>query len=226
MSEYIIPKYTKTVSIIDSDKLLPIGKVYCVGKNYKDHVIEMNESTIDEPPFFFTKPPQSITQTSLIKYPTDTRNLQYEVELVVYIKTKCQSVSINKAKDYILGYSVGIDLTKRDLQSIAKARRQPWDLSKGFDNSAPVSQVYLYNGIINDAEIELKINGKSKQFSNISKMIWSVEEIISNLSSKITLYPGDAIFTGTPSGVGSVKTNDKLEASIKGIGALEIKFIT
>ena len=88
MSEYIIPKYTKTVSIIDSDKLLPIGKVYCVGKNYKDHIIEMNESTIDEPPFFFTKPPQSLTQTSLIKYPTDTRNLQYEVELVVYIKSK------------------------------------------------------------------------------------------------------------------------------------------
>jgi len=225
MSEYIIPKYTKTVSIIDSDKFLPIGKVYCVGKNYKDHVIEMNESTINEPPFFFTKPPQSVTQDRFIKYPSDTHDLQYEVELVVYIGSKCQSVSVNQAKDYILGYSVGIDLTKRDLQSIAKTKRQPWDLSKGFDNSAPVSKIYLYNDLVDDAEIELKINGESKQLSNISKMIWRVEEIISNLSNKITLYPGDAIFTGTPSGVGSININDKLEASIKGIGALEIKFI-
>jgi fumarylpyruvate hydrolase len=225
MSEYIFPKYTKTVSIIGSDKLLPIGKVYCVGKNYKDHITEMNESTIDEPPFFFTKPPQSVTQTRFIKYPTDTYDLQYEVELVVYIGSKCQSICTNKAKDCILGYSVGIDLTKRDLQSIAKTRRQPWDLSKGFDNSAPVSKIYLYNGILDDAKIELKLNGEIKQLSNTSKMIWSIEEIISNLSSKITLYPGDVIFTGTPSGVGSVKTNDKLEASIKGIGSLEIKFI-
>lgn len=225
MNKYIIPKYTKTVSIMNSDSLLPIGKIYCVGKNYKDHVVEMNDSDINEPPFFFTKPPQSLTQDKIIKYPIDTHDLQYEVELVVYIGSTCQSIDSKDVKECILGYSVGIDLTKRDQQSIAKSKRQPWDLSKGFDNSAPISKVFLSDHLLNEANIELKINGITKQFSNISKMIWSIEEIISNLSKKITLYPGDVIFTGTPSGVGSIMVNDTLEASIEGVGSLEINIV-
>jgi fumarylpyruvate hydrolase len=225
MNHYIIPNYTKTVSILNNDRVLPIGKIYCVGKNYIDHVVEMNDSDFNEPPFFFTKQPQSLTQNKVIKYPIDTNDLQYEVELVVYIGSKCQSIDSKDVKECILGYSVGIDLTKRDHQSIAKSKRQPWDLSKGFDNSAPISKIFLSDSLINEANIELKLNGKTKQFSNISKMIWSIEDIISNLSKKITLYPGDVIFTGTPSGVGSVVVDDILEASIEGVGSLKVNFI-
>lgn len=225
MNHYIIPNYTKTVSILNNDRVLPIGKIYCVGKNYIDHVVEMDDSDFNEPPFFFTKQPQSLTQNKVIKYPIDTNDLQYEVELVVYIGSKCQSIDSKDVKECILGYSVGIDLTKRDHQSIAKSKRQPWDLSKGFDNSAPISKIFLSDSLINEANIELKLNGKTKQFSNISKMIWSVEDIISNLSKKITLYPGDVIFTGTPSGVGSVVVDDILEASIEGVGSLKVNFI-
>ena len=225
MNQYIFPNYTKTVSILNSESVFPIGKIYCVGKNYEDHIIEMNDSNIYEPPFFFTKPPQSLTQDNLIKYPIDTNDLQFEVELVVYIGSKCQSIDSKHAREYILGYSVGIDLTKRDHQSIAKSKRQPWDLSKGFDNSAPISQVLLCNSLINEAKIELKLNGDTKQSSNISNMIWGIEDIISNLSNKITLYPGDVIFTGTPSGVGSIMVNDTLEASIEGVGSLIVNFV-
>ncbi|MDA7697488.1 fumarylacetoacetate hydrolase family protein [Gammaproteobacteria bacterium] len=225
MNHYIIPNYTKTVSILNNDRVLPIGKIYCVGKNYIDHVVEMDDGDINEPPFFFTKQPQSLTQNKVIKYPIDTKDLQYEVELVVYIGSKCQSIDSKDVKECILGYSVGIDLTKRDHQSVAKSKRQPWDLSKGFDNSAPISKIFLSDSLINEANIELKLNGKTKQFSNISKMIWSIEDIISNLSKKITLYPGDVIFTGTPSGVGNVVVDDTLEASIEGVGSLKVNFI-
>ena len=223
--KYIFSNFTKSIKIQGTDDLLPIGKVYCLGKNYKDHAIEMNESNINEPPFFFSKPPQSLTNNPNIKYPLDTNHLQYEVELVVYIGKKCKSLSASEVKDCIMGYSVGIDLTKRDHQKIAKQKRQPWDLSKGFDNSAPVSEVHLSRDILSNAAISLKLNGEIKQSSNISQMTWNVVEIIAFLSNKITLYPGDVIFTGTPSGVGDIKVNDQLEASIEGIGTLNIGFI-
>lgn len=225
MNKYIFPNFTKSIKIQGTDVLLPIGKVYCLGKNYKDHAKEMNESNINEPPFFFSKPPQSLTNTRNIEYPLDTNHLQYEVELVVYIGKKCKSLCASEVKDCIMGYSVGIDLTKRDHQKIAKQKRQPWDLSKGFDNSAPVSEVHLSKDILSNAAISLKLNGKIKQSSNISKMTWDIAEIIAFLSNKITLYPGDVIFTGTPSGVGDIKVNDQLEACIEGIGTLNIGFI-
>lgn len=224
MKEFIVKNYTKTLKIKDSERLLPIGKIYCVGKNYKDHIKEMNDSNIDEPPFFFSKPPQSLTQDNSINFPNDTDNLHYEVELVVYIAKKCKSLSVKEVQNYILGYSVGIDLTKRDQQMIAKRKSQPWDLSKGFDNSAPVSEIFLCNKILDDADIKLKLNDEIKQSSNISNMTWDVAKIISYLSNKITLYPGDAIFTGTPSGVGSIERFDEVKAMIDGVGEMTIFF--
>ena len=222
---YIFQYQKKTLKILNDNREMPLGKIYCVGKNYLDHVMEMNDSDFNEPPFYFTKLEQSITQEKQINFPESTNNLQYEVELVVYLKKKCRNIKINNVSDHILGYSVGIDLTKRDMQNIAKEKRQPWDLSKGFDNSGPVSQIKLFNKIIEQGKIELKHNGKIKQSSDISKMIWPIKKIISNLSQQVTLYPGDAIFTGTPSGVGRVKKNDILEATIENVGKLEVKFI-
>tara|TARA_B110000008_G_scaffold240904_1_gene248481 strand:+ start:159 stop:842 length:684 start_codon:yes stop_codon:yes gene_type:complete len=222
---YIFQYQKKTLKIFNDKREMPLGKIYCVGKNYLDHVMEMNDSDFNEPPFYFTKLEQSITQEKKINFPENTNNLQYEVELVVYLKKKCRNIKINNVSDHILGYSVGIDLTKRDMQNAAKEKRQPWDLSKGFDNSGPVSQIKLFNKIIEQGKIELKHNGKIKQSSDISKMIWPIKKIISNLSQQVTLYPGDAIFTGTPSGVGRVKKNDILEATIENVGKLEVKFI-
>tara|TARA_B100001094_G_C18030425_1_gene719850 strand:+ start:297 stop:980 length:684 start_codon:yes stop_codon:yes gene_type:complete len=222
---YIFQYQKKTLKIFNDKREMPLGKIYCVGKNYLDHVMEMNDSDFNEPPFYFTKLEQSITQEKKINFPENTNNLQYEVELVVYLKKKCRNIKINNVSDHILGYSVGIDLTKRDKQNAAKEKRQPWDLSKGFDNSGPVSQIKLFNKIIEQGKIELKHNGKIKQSSDISKMIWPIKKIISNLSQQVTLYPGDAIFTGTPSGVGRVKKNDILEAIIENVGKLEVKFI-
>ena len=222
---YIFKYQKKTLKIFNDNREMPLGKIYCVGKNYLDHAIEMNDSDFNDPPFYFTKLEQSITQEKEINFPENTNNLQYEVELVVYLKKKCRNVKIEDVNDHILGYSVGIDLTKRDMQNIAKEKRQPWDLSKGFDNSGPVSQIKLFNKIIEQGKIELKHNGKIKQSSDISKMIWPIKKIISNLSQQVTLYPGDAIFTGTPSGVGRVKKNDILEATIENVGKLEVKFI-
>ena len=222
---YIFQYQKKTLKIFNDKREMPLGKIYCVGKNYLDHVMEMNDSDFNEPPFYFTKLEQSITQEKKINFPENTNNLQYEVELVVYLKKTCRNIKIENVNEHILGYSVGIDLTKRDMQKIAKEKRQPWDLSKGFDNSGPVSQIKLFNKIIEQGKIELKHNGKIKQSSDISKMIWPIKKIISNLSQQVTLYPGDAIFTGTPSGVGRVKKNDILEATIENVGKLEVKFI-
>ena len=224
MNKYIFNPLIRSLKILGTKSLLPIGKVYCVGKNYKDHIEEMNDSNKNEPPFFFSKPPQSLTQKSVIRCPNDTQNLQHEVELVVYIGSKCEAIEPYNAEEYILGYSVGIDLTKRDKQSIAKNKRQPWDLSKGFDKSAPVSEIFLCNKLVKSGKIELKLNGELRQSSDISKMIWPLQDIISNLSQQITLYPGDVIFTGTPSGVGTIKPKDNIEAVIDGIGKINISF--
>ena len=221
---YIFQYKKKALKIYNDIREMPLGKIYCVGKNYLDHIIEMNDSNHDEPPFYFTKLEQSITQEKTLKFPNDINNLEYEVELVVYLKKKCRNVEVESINKYILGYSVGIDLTRRDLQKKAKQKRQPWDLSKGFDDSGPVSKIKLSNKIIKNGRIQLKQNGKIKQSSDISKMIWPVDKIISNLSFQVTLNPGDAIFTGTPSGVGEVKKNDILEAAIEKVGSIEVQF--
>ena len=221
----LFPQSNYSLKILNRIELIPIGKVYCIGRNYAEHAIEMNESPETNEPFFFSKPPQSLTQIKIIKYPANTKNLHHEVELAVIIGSKCKNVSSRNAHKNILGYSVGIDLTKRDLQQIAKDNRKPWDLSKGFDNSAPISLVNIKEGeVIKKGKIELKINGVIKQTGDIAQMIYPVNEIIAYLSNYITLHPGDVIFTGTPSGVGKVEVNDKLEASIEGIGKLEVLF--
>ena len=211
------------LEILNKDYVIPVGKIYCVGRNYSDHAIEMNESIEKNEPFFFTKPPQSLTQNNKIPFPKNTNNLHHEVELVVLIGSECKQVRPSDVQNMILGYAVGLDLTKRDLQEVAKDNKKPWDLSKGFDNSAPVSLVNISNKkTIKKGKIQLKINGTLRQLGNISQMIWSISELVSYLSNHITLYPGDVLFTGTPAGVGEIKPGDRIEASIENVGSLEI----
>ena len=212
-----------SLKTLNEDYVIPVGKVYCVGRNYSDHAVEMNESIEKIEPFFFTKPPQSLTQNNKIPFPKNTNNLHHEVELVVLIGSECRQVRPSDVQKMILGYAVGLDLTKRDLQEVAKDNRKPWDLSKGFDNSAPVSLVNISNKkTIKKGKIQLKINGTLRQLGDISEMIWSISELVSYLSNYITLYPGDVLFTGTPAGVGEIKPGDRMEASIENVGSLEI----
>jgi len=214
-----------SLGILDNKNVIPIGKIFCVGRNFPKHAEEMNEPIERDEPFFFSKPPQSLTQETVISYPDDPYNFQHEVELVVVIGLEGKEIKPEESYNHILGYAVGIDLTKRELQKIAKANSKPWDLSKGFDDSAPISLVKLnkYN-LIREGKIELRLNGSIKQSGNISEMIWPVDQLISYLSNFITLYPGDIIFTGTPAGVGKVLKNDKIEACIEGVGKLEVIF--
>ncbi len=222
--KFLFPPRVKGIKIFDSEALFPVGKIYCIGKNYADHAKEMGGAIDRDQPFFFSKPPQSITQSNTISFPTQTNNLHHEVELVVFIGAKCSDIKKEDAHESIFGYGVGVDLTKRDLQDIAKKNGKPWDLSKGFDNSAPISAIMQKDDeILKDGKILLNVNSAEKQYSDINNMIWGVDEVISWLSKFITLRPGDIIFTGTPAGVGSVGKGDKIEAEIEDVG--ELSFI-
>ena len=225
-SRFVFKPIVRGIAIKGSEELFPIGKVYCVGKNYADHAKEMGGSVDKDQPFFFSKPPQAITQLAKIPFPTQTENLHHEVELVVFLKSECSNISPLKASQHIFGYAVGVDLTKRDLQTLAKDARKPWDLSKGFDNSAPISKIQKKEGLLlEQGKILLKVNGQIKQYSNLSNMSWKVDELISWLSKFITLKPGDIIFTGTPAGVGKLNPEDKIEAEIENIGSLSFRLV-
>ena len=224
--KFLFPPHVKGIKILDNEAIFPVGKVYCVGRNYADHAAEMGVTIDREHPFFFSKPPQSITQAASISFPTQTKDLHHEVELVVCIGTKCSNVKKELAHENIFGYGVGVDLTKRDLQDIAKKNGKPWDLSKGFDNSAPISKIQQKEGfLLTEGNISLKVNGQKKQSSNLVNMTWKVDELISWLSKFITLKAGDAIFTGTPSGVSRLSLNDKIEAEIENIGSLSFELV-
>ena len=225
-SGFVFKPIVRGIAIEGSKELFPVGKVYCVGKNYADHAKEMGGSVDKDQPFFFSKPPQAITQLAKIPFPTQTENLHHEVELVVFLKSECSNISPSKASQHIFGYAVGVDLTKRELQTLAKESGKPWDLSKGFDNSAPISNIQQKEGfLLTEGNISLKVNGQKKQSSNLVNMIWKVDELISWLSKFITLKAGDAIFTGTPSGVSRLSLNDKIEAEIENIGSLSFELV-
>ena len=225
-AHFVFKPIIRGMVISESTELFPIGKVYCVGRNYADHAEEMGTKVDVDQPFFFSKPPQAVTQSNFIPFPTQTDNLHHEVELVVFLKSECSDISPSEASEHIFGYAVGVDLTKRDLQTAAKKSGRPWDLSKGFDNSAPISNIQKKEGfVLSEGSISLKVNGQMKQSSNLSNMAWKVDELISWLSKFITLKAGDVIFTGTPSGVGRLSLNDKIEAEIENIGTLSFELI-
>jgi fumarylpyruvate hydrolase len=224
--KFLFPPRVKGIKIIDSEELFPVGKIYCIGRNYADHAKEMGGAVDRDQPFFFSKPTQAITQSSTIPFPALTNNLHHEVELVVFISAKCSDVKKEDAHENIFGYGVGVDLTKRDLQDIAKKNGKPWDLSKGFDNSAPISKIIKNEKtILRQGEIKLSVNGIEKQSGNLSNMAWEVDEIISWLSRFITLNPGDIIFTGTPAGVGKLNPGDQVDASIESVSSLSFKLV-
>lgn len=189
-----------------------------MGRNYAAHAREMGESE-REPPFFFSKPADAVTQSPQVAWPPATKNLHHEVELVVAIGAGGRNIDAGNALDHVFGYAVGVDLTRRDLQAQAKAEGRPWDTAKGFDESAPVSHIHraMAGGLPADAEISLSVDGELRQRGMLADMIWSVPEIISGLSRFYTLVPGDLIFTGTPEGVAALAPGSSIDCRVEGL---------
>jgi fumarylpyruvate hydrolase len=202
----------------------PVRRIYCIGRNYAAHAREMGADE-REPPFFFLKPADAIVQDgAAIPYPPATENLHYEGELVVALGKGGRDIPVGDANDYVFGYAVGIDLTRRDVQDMAKQMRRPWDMGKGFDRSAPCSEIQPAASIGHPADgaIWLKVNGAEKQSGDLADMIWNVPESIAYLSGLVELAPGDLIMTGTPSGVGAVVAGDAIEVHVDGVGDLNV----
>jgi fumarylpyruvate hydrolase len=215
---------TPTVAIAGSAERFPVRRIYCIGQNYADHAREMGSDPDRQAPFFFSKPADAVVASgTALAFPSQTTNLHHEVELVVALASGGSNIAAADVGPLIFGYAVGIDLTRRDLQAEAKRAGRPWDLAKGFDQSAPIG--VLTPGIPPAAgAIELSVDGALRQSGDLSQMIWSVDEIIATLSTFVTLRGGDLIFTGTPAGVGPVRPGETLRATIAGVEALEISF--
>ncbi len=210
-----------SLPLVGRGERFPVRRVYCVGQNYAEHAREMGASG-REPPFFFAKPADAVCGPGTLPFPGMTHNLHHEVELVVAIGAACRSVSAGQALDRVFGYAVGVDLTRRDLQAAAKERRRPWTTAKGFDRSAPVSAIRpaADGGHPADVPIRLSVNGTIRQDGRTGNMIWTVPEVIAELSRYFELQPGDLVFTGTPAGVGPLVPGDHVECRIDGVGEL------
>lgn len=218
------------VPIAGSDELFSVHRIFCVGRNYRKHIAEMGYKNHNEdvPFVLFLKPPEAIvTNGKKIAIPRFTTNFQHEVELVIAIGKEGEKISIEKAGEYVFGYSVGIDLTCRDIQNESKKKGHPWTLAKSIPHSAPVSDITPVNksGHPKEGHISLSVNGTNRQEGNINEMIRPVTKIISEISEYFTLYPGDLIFTGTPDGVGKLERGDTILAEIDGLQSLTITII-
>lgn len=214
-----------------TDEAFPVHRIYCVGLNYAAHAMEMGH-TERQAPFFFMKPADAVLPVAegavgRMHYPSLTKNLHHEVELVVAIGQGGRNIAAANALEHVWGYAVGLDMTRRDLQNDMKKQGRPWCISKGFDGSAPIGPIVPKAQCNFDAssKIALEVNGVARQTSLIDKLIWSVPEIIEQLSAAWDLAPGDLIFTGTPEGVGAVKVGDTLRAHIDGVGTLDIQVV-
>jgi fumarylpyruvate hydrolase len=218
---------TPTLPVVESNKAFPVGRIYCVGRNYAEHAREMGHDPDREPPFFFMKPADAIVQNgATIPYPQMTKDLHHEIEMIVAIGKGGSDIPEGKALEHVFGYGVGLDMTRRDLQWEAKKMGRPWEMGKAFDNSAPCTALKTVAMVGHPAKgaIWLKVNGELKQKGDLAEMIWNVPETISYLSKLITLRPGDVIMSGTPAGVGPVKAGDKLEGHVDGVGDLTLTY--
>jgi len=228
MSFVIPPLPPTSAEVAGTDDCFPVHRIYCVGRNYAKHAREMGMDPDREPPFFFSKPADALVANGTpVPYPPRTSNLHHEIELVVAIGTGGREIPLERALAHVYGYAVGLDLTRRDLQFAARDQGRPWDVAKGFDHSAPMSAIRpaADRGHLEQGAIWLEVNGETRQRANLSEMIWSVPEIIAELSTYYELRPGDLIFTGTPEGVGPVQRGDSLVGGIDGLETLRITIV-
>jgi fumarylpyruvate hydrolase len=229
MSFVFSPAPAVSLPVAGTGQQFPVHRIYCVGRNYVEHAQEMG-FTGREPPFFFLKPADAIVvvpagQTGSMPYPSLTQDLHHEIELVVAIGQGGRNIKAADAMSHIFGYAVGLDMTRRDLQGEMKKQGRPWCIGKAFDHSAPIGPIVpaAQAGDVTHAEISLQVNGKDRQRSNVSKLIWNIAETIEHLSAAWELQPGDLIYSGTPEGVAAVVACDLLVGQVAGVGELRIK---
>jgi fumarylpyruvate hydrolase len=225
---YAIPASPPVTLPIDgSDAVFPVLRVFCVGRNYADHAVEMGHDPDREPPFFFMKPATAVVANGgRLPFPVATDDLHHEIELVVALRSGGADLAQDSALEHVFGYAVGLDMTRRDLQAKAKEMGRPWDMGKGFDRSAPMSAIRPADAIGHPSSgaISLSVNGELRQEGDLAQQIWKVPETIAYLSTLVELRAGDLIMTGTPSGVGRVVPGDRLEGHVDGVGDLRVEY--
>ena len=228
MTKYIIePVERASLPVRGSDQRFPVRRVYCIGRNYAAHSIEMGGDPNRESPFFFQKNPDNLDTSGEFPYPVKSSDVHHEIELVVALKSGGVNISVDNALEHVYGYAVGIDMTRRDLQAEMKQTRRPWEIGKAFERSAPIGPIVAASDIghLDSGKITLNVNGEIRQQGDLNQMIWKVPEMIAYLSEYFEIGPGDLIMSGTPSGVGPVVRGDVMVAAVEGIGELEVTVV-
>jgi fumarylpyruvate hydrolase len=223
----ISPPPAVLLPVADSDQMFPVRRVYCIGRNYAAHAIEMGHDPDREPPFFFQKNPDNLHAGDTFPYPVQSTDVHHEIELVVALESGGTNIPVASALDHVWGYGVGLDMTRRDLQGIAKQMGRPWEIGKAFEKSAPVSALHPAARIGHPSSglVELTVNGTLRQTGDLTQMIWKVPEMIACLSDYFELAAGDVIMTGTPAGVGPVVRGDVMDGRIAGVGTLTVTVV-
>jgi fumarylpyruvate hydrolase len=216
-----------TVPVRGTSARFPVHRIYCIGRNYAAHAIEMGHDPNKEPPFFFLKNPDNVMLDGTFPYPPKSKNVHFEVEMVVALSKGGKDIPVERALDCVYGYGVGIDMTRRDLQDECKKLQRPWEIGKAFEHSAPMGEIVPAKDIGHPVKgaVWLKVNGAVKQEGDLNQMIWKVPEMISYLSGMFELAPGDLIMSGTPSGVGPIVKGDMIESFVEGVGTLKTKVV-
>jgi fumarylpyruvate hydrolase len=228
MTKFVIdPAPQVCLPIRGSNESFPVRRIYCIGRNYADHAIEMGHDPNKEPPFFFQKNAQNVDTSGTFPYPPQTSDVHHEMELVVALKSGGADISLENALEHVYGYGLGLDMTRRDLQGEAKKLGRPWEVGKSFEKSAPMSELVPASetGHLDQGRICLKVNGEIKQDGDLNQMIWKVPEMIAYLSRFYDIAGGDLIMSGTPAGVGPIQRGDKMECEIEHLGTMTIDVI-
>jgi fumarylpyruvate hydrolase len=228
MTNYVIAKPpVVAIPVVGSDASFPVRRVYCIGRNYAAHAIEMGHDPDREPPFFFQKNPNNLDPSGEFPYPPHSSDVHHEMEMSVMLKSGGTNIPVEEALDHVYGYALSLDMTRRDLQGEMKKMGRPWEIGKAFERSAPVGPVHPASdvGHLDQGAVTLKVNGELRQEGDLNQMIWKVPEMISYLSEYFELAAGDVIMSGTPSGVGPVVKGDTMEMAVEGIGSMTVKVV-
>jgi fumarylpyruvate hydrolase len=228
-----MPKYAietppvVALPIAGTDELFPVRRIYCIGRNYAAHAVEMGHDPNREPPFFFQKNPNNLDPSGQFPYPANSSDVHHEVEVAVMLKSGGTNIAIEDALDHVFGYALSLDMTRRDLQGAQKKMGRPWEIGKAFERSAPVGPIHLVSevGHLESGNITLKVNDELRQEGDMNQMIWKVPEMISYLSEYFELAAGDVIQSGTPSGVGPIEKGDIMEIATDGLGSLKVSVV-
>ncbi|MFC6486754.1 fumarylacetoacetate hydrolase family protein [Nitratireductor sp. GCM10026969] len=223
----VAPPAIVALPVEGSDQLFPVNRVFCIGRNYAAHAVEMGHDPDKEPPFFFLKSAGNVAGGGEFPYPSETSDVHHEIEMVVGLAKGGVNISVDDALDHVYGYGLGLDMTRRDLQAEAKKLGRPWEVAKAFEKSAPCGALVPASRIGHPAEgaVTLDVNGERRQAGNLNQMIWKVPEMIAILSDYFELQPGDLIMTGTPSGVNAITRGDTMVGRIEGVGEISVRVV-